>query len=282
MIYTYTEDLPYTSAILNKREFYRLPRHILLPPYLTVNPYFVEFTDSIDEVFDATVEAKLEALQNIRNMWVPTKEVESTIQNEGMIAFSEWGGPDRAVVVSQVNLLGMKLASAGIVSEQAYRALAKFLGSYWFEKGKKSSIDFVNFCSGYDLTIEKLWTNDYKQFYPEGDTSIGAKIYDSPPGSWYPTTHVRVSAPGAAELNPLVLSAFFYEIANYNLVIEFLLNLYEGSFVDINNIEAAIVCMGVGQETIYNMESTSLDLVRHSTVGGWTGGVGQPLTQVNT
>lgn len=218
-IYTYTLDLPYTNPELNRREFYRLPRSILLPPYLAVNPYFVEYTNAIDTVFDYNVEAKTDALRNIRNMWVTTKELESKIQNQEMIEFVEWGGVDRTTLIQQVNMLGLKLANAGVFSEDGFRALSKFLGTFWFEKGKSTAIDFINFCLGVEFKIYRLWTADYVDFLKEGDSGIGATIYDTPAGDWYPTTHVVVEAPAGYDVDPQALTNFFYEICNYNLVL---------------------------------------------------------------
>ena len=145
LCYTYTPDLPHTVPIENKRAFYKLPRSILLAPYLSINPYFVDYADAIDSVFDYIIEARIDALTQIRNMWVTTKALEEKVVNKEMLDFTDWGGPERAIIVQQVNLLGMKLANAGVMNEGAYRAIAKFLGSYWFGKGKAAAIDFLNF-----------------------------------------------------------------------------------------------------------------------------------------
>lgn len=256
MIYTYTVDLPHTDASKNRREYYRLPRSVLLPPYLLVNPYFVEYTDSIDEVFDATIEHKLEGLRNIRNMWATNKTTEAKISDQAMVEFIDWGGTDRATVVKQVNLLGLRLSNANLVDENSYRTLSRFLGLYWFEKGKNSAVDFLNFCLGTDFEIQNLFTQDYATFHPETDAIVGAKVYDDPPGPWYPTTHVRLTVPGAYRVDPITTANFFYEIANYNLVLEMLQAVFEGIITSRDSLtHAEIVCMAISKVETFSFAS---------------------------
>jgi hypothetical protein len=261
MIYTYTVDLPYSVPEQNRREFFRLPRSILLPPYLLINPYFVEYVDAIDVVFDTPIESKIEAIRNIRNMWISSKFTELAIQEQKMVEFVDWGGPDRATVVAQVNLLGLKLATANLVDENSYRTLSRFLGMYWFGKGKETTIDFMNFCLKTDFEISKLWTTDYKHFVPEGDTEIGATIYDSPPGPWYPTTHVRISVPAGYSVDPITIANFFYEIANYNLVLELLQAYYDANIVSHDSSTHAKIVAVAGEEvTTYTFASDHFDI----------------------
>lgn len=256
--YTYTTDLPYPSATLNRRAYVKLPRSILLPPYLLINPYFVDYTDAIDEVFDPWVEAKIEALTNIRNMWLTNKNTEEKINNGAMLDITDWGGPERATVVAQVNLLGMKLATAGVVSENAYRSISRFLGQYWFEKGKATAMDFLNFCLGTSFTISKMWTKDYVDFYEETNPIVGAKVYDTPAGEWYPTTHMGITIPGDYVINPIVLSNFFYEICNYNLVLRIITNYYDCQIITSDSTtQANLVATAAEGDQIWDFESDS-------------------------
>ena len=259
MIYTYTMDLPYQDPALNRRAYYKLPRSILLAPYLATNDYFVDYTNAIDEIFESTVDAKIDALAQIRNMWVTTKALEEKSAANKMLDFSDWGGPERAVIVSQTNLLGVKLSNAGIISEKSYRAIAKFLGSYWFEKGKASMMDFVNFCLGTNLVINRLWTKDYVFFVPEGSPKIGATIYDTVPGPWYPTTHVKIQVPDDYYISVTTLSKFFYEISNYNLI------LFTGTDYDIpipegDPVETKVVALVMRTANVYKMFFTEIDI----------------------
>lgn len=281
MIYSYTSDLPYTTAIQNRKAFTKLPKSILLAPYLLTNPYFVAYANSIDTVFDYLVEAKIDALTQIRNMWVTTKAVEAKVADQQMISFLDWGGPERAVIVSQVNLLGMKLANAGVVSESGYRALAKFLGSYWFGKGKNAAIDFLNFCLGQGLTIDILVSQDYVNFFKSSDVS-GSFIYDSTPGPWFPTTHVQIGMPPGYALDPVTLGSFFYEICNYNLVLYSVSVNEDVRILTPDSDIFANIMLFVGLvNPIILLETPYYPIKYHSRVGGWTNGVGQTLIQIS-
>lgn len=281
-IYTYEVDLPYVVPEQNKREFYKLPRSLLLAPYLATNPYFVDYANAIDHVFDYVIEARIDALTQIRNMWVTTKSIEKKVKDHMMIDFIDWGGPERAVIVQQVNLLGMKLANAGVVSEGAYRAIAKFLGAYWFGKGKAAAIDFLNFCLGGGLTITRLVTEDYVHFYPETSAAVGAFVYDNPPGPWFPTTHVQIGMPSGYGVDPVTLGSFFYEICNYNLVLYAISQTFEFRAISWDSqYDANILVLGGFGNLLYTGTTPVYPIKYHSKVGGWTGGVGKPLTRID-
>jgi len=272
-VYTYTPDLPATTAEQNRRAFVKLPRSILLAPYLFMNQYFVDYADSIDRVFDYNVEAKVDALNSMRNMWVSTKTMEAKVTSGEMIDFIDWGGPERAMIVSQVNLLGMKLQNAGVVSESGYRALAKFLGSYWFGKGKNAAIDFLNFCLGSGLTISPLVTQDYVNFYSPTDSTVGAYIYDTSPGPWFPTTHVIITMPDQYGVDPVTLGSFFYEICNYNLVLHAISIAIKTLIVTEDNSTFANIMLGGGLWTpVFAGQTNNYPIRYHSKMGGWTGG----------
>jgi hypothetical protein len=79
-------------------------------------------------------------------------------------------------------------------------------------------MEFINFCLATDFQITVLWTKDYVHFFPEGSSAIGTPIWKG--GNWYPTTHVMIIAKGGLEgVDFTTLVNFFYEIANYNLVL---------------------------------------------------------------
>lgn len=213
----HTLDLPSNNPTLNKRLGYALPTSILLPPFLAMNSYFVEYTKIIDTVFDVMVTPKIEALGNLRNMWVTSAEVEEKVVEYSMIDFADWSAPEKTLLIKQVNLLGMKLSNSGIASDAAYLAISRFVGMYWFEKGRQAAIDFINFCLDQDFKLVKLWTNDYTTFVEEGDPSIGVPVWEG--GTWYQTTHVAIIVTGGLNFSPQVLTIFFDDIANYNLVL---------------------------------------------------------------
>lgn len=207
------------SAKTNKRLGIKVPRSTLLPPYLALNDYYVDYTNSIDVVFGKLVDEKIDIISNLRNMWVQNHTTEVTAQANMIITSDQWSIPEREIVVKQVNMLGMKLQNAGVVTDDAYQQIARFVGMYWFGKGTEAFINFINYCLQSQLTVATMWTQDYKLFLEEGNTGIGTPIWEG--GTWYPTTHVTIVANNGLQGQDIrTITSFFYEIANYNLVLE--------------------------------------------------------------
>lgn len=269
-------------------EFDLVSREALLPPYLASNPYFLEFIDAIDEVFD-DVETAVEGLRHIRDPWRFGKGS----QRETMLDMSHDGGLSFDSLAQQVNLLGVRFSTPLMLNEESFRVLSKWLGRYWFEKGTESFVNFVSFCLGIELSVDVLWTRDYVTFIKESDLAKllrpitrPDKVYfsDFDPavntefvaaggnpdvlaswslpstkatslvhstvasraghtggtltveqtidnkgdtivsgtGPYFPTTHVRIRTDldSFMKYGVVALSKMFYEVDNYNLVIE--------------------------------------------------------------
>lgn len=243
----YSLDTPSTDIAENKRLGYRVPRNVLLPPYLALTPYYTEYSDTIDEVFSTTVDQPTEILAKLRNVWPTVPSTEQIIENHELLNFSDWPQFEREILVHQVNSLGMKLQTAGILSDDQYQIISRWVGQYWFGKGTESFINFINYCLGSSLSVQWLWTQDYVTFLPDGDPGIGTPIWKG--GTWYPTSHVSINAAGGlASLDPQTLVAFFYEIANYNLVLQSLnltFNLWIVDKIAPGYTDAQIVAMGM-------------------------------------
>ncbi len=217
-----------------------VPRSILCPPYLKNNPYYEAWVDQIDTVWSTMVDPKIRALGDLRNMWVTNPQLEQKVVDQQMIEITDWDIPERKILVQQVNLLGMQLASAGVLTDQNFLLISRFLGLYWFGKGTQAFIEFMNFCCGLDLEIKNLWSqndlvsaNQYHNLTEEDDEGNppGTPIWEG--GTWFPTTHVNITATGG--LTPIALtsiSTFFYEIANYNLVLNSIESSYEMMITD--------------------------------------------------
>lgn len=247
------------SALTNKRLGIKVPRSILLPPYLALNDYYVDFTNAIDSVFGTMVDAKINVLANIRNMWVQNPTTEAAVQAGKLIDSSSWSSFEREIVVKQVNMLGMKLQNAGVVTDAAYQQISRFVGQYWFGKGTQTFIEFINYCLGSNLVIVNQWTQNYVNFYPEGDPTIGTPIWEG--GTWYPTTNVVIEAAGGLQGQDInTIAAFFYEIANYNLVLQSIDQSFNIPFVvDPISGDRAFVAIGaymVSQISIANSIGT--------------------------
>ncbi len=243
------------DAKTNRRLGIKVPRSTLLPPYLMVNDYFVEYTNAIDDVFGRLVDSKAAIISNLRNMWVQNPDTEALIQEAQIIPNDAWSMPERAIVVQQVNLLGMKLQNAGIVSDDAYQTISRFVGQYWYGKGTYGFIDFINYCLSSNLQVTLLWTQNYEDFLPEGDAGIGTPVWEG--GTWYPTTHVLISVvDGLGTLDIATLQSFFYEIANYNLVLQAVNSVYNVPIVaNQADDNAVIVALGLYVDTDVTISS---------------------------
>lgn len=218
--YTYSLSPPTTDVTENIRLGYRTPRSILLPPYLTLTNYIPEYMNAIDTVFESMVDIPTEIVGNLRNMWVTNPELENNqIANSELIPFEAWSQPEWEILVKQVNMLGMKFSAASVLTNANYQSIARWVGKYWFGKGTAAFIDFINYCLSSSLKIEQLWTADYKTFYPTGDPHIGTPIWEN--GTWYPTPNVSITSTGGLQnVDVQTLTTFFYEIANYNVVLQ--------------------------------------------------------------
>lgn len=215
----YTRDFPDTFA-RSVRLGYRLPRSILLPPYLEINDFFIDLADSIDSVFSEAVDTKTDILRDMRNMWVSNPDLERKIMDqESTINKTDWSIPEQNIVLKQLNMLGLQLGVPTVMfNEVSFMNLCRYIGMFWFEKGRENFIDFINFCCETKFVIKNLWTENYVDFYPEGDENIGTPIWKG--GTWYPTTHVQFQTinPTFTDIN--IIAQLFYEISNYNLVLE--------------------------------------------------------------
>jgi hypothetical protein len=236
------------SAIERKRLGIKIPRSTLLPPYLATNPYFVAYTDAMDSVYGSTVDAELETLSNIRNMWAQSPDTETYVDAGELIPRDTWPKFSRDLVVKTVNLLGLKLQTAGIVTDDAYQTISRFVGIYWFEKGTQAFMEFVNYCLSSDFRVFNMWTADYVSFLPEGDPDIGTPIWEG--GTWYPTTHVTIVAEGGLKgIDILTLQQFFYEIANYNLVLQAVdANFNMMVVAELDDGETKVVAVGLNND----------------------------------
>lgn len=243
------------EIVENKRLGIITPRRVLLPPYLVNNQYFTEFADAIDYVFQSNIDSKIRAIKNLRNMWVSNPAAEQKILDAEMLDLSDWSQPEREILVKQVNMLGMKLKSAGVLTNDNYQIVSRFLGQYWFGKGTQAFIEFINFCLNTNLLIHRMWAEDqgdyqYHNLTVENSdgTPPGTPIWEDG-GTWFPTTHIQIEADGGFSNASLsTLTEFLYEIANYNLVLQSVnstFNLYITDNLGDGHTTANIVAIGI-------------------------------------
>ncbi len=212
-------------------KFVRLPRSILLAPYLLTNPYYIDFTDGIDTVMDYT-ETQQEGLSNLRDVWVLGKDAEG----KNYIDSSFDGGAAFDTLVQQVNLLGFRLTSPMSLNDQTFRIMSKWLGRYWFEKGTEAFINFASFCLNIPLDVDVLWTRDYVNFISERELAKRLRPITKPDKVYF------------SDFDPLINTEF---------------------------VQAG----GTEEELLsWSLPAINSQTLIHSTVGGRTGGVGQPLS----
>lgn len=268
-----------------RRLGYKIPRSTLLPPYLELNPYYAEYTDGIDQVWTELHDNGAKALQNIRNPWVTSVELEQkVVAHEDMIELPDWAIQERETLVKQVNMLGMKLKSAGVLTDQNYQTVSRYLGMYWRGKGTQAFIDFIDFCLDTTLTVRKFWAEigpvadayNNMTLEPTPGEPPGVPMWEG--GTWFPTTHVAIEAVngslGHVDHNTLV--QFFYEIANYNLVLQSITNVFYMPIVDDPNEDpitgtASIVAVAlyrIHQVLISNLGQFGADPPSHRFIDG--------------
>lgn len=233
------------TAKWRKRHGIKVPRSTLLPPYMSVNPYFVAYCDAMDSVYGETVDAELHTLSNIRNTWVQNPETEVFAEAGELMPTETWSVPNRDLIVKQVNALGLKLQTAGIVTDDAYQTISRFVGQYWFGKGTVKFIEFINYCLSSDFRVYNMWTENYVDFFAEGEPEIGTPIWEG--GTWYPTTHVLIEALGGLQgIDIRTLQQFFYEVANYNLVLRAIDARFDLKVVDsVSQTETRIIAVAM-------------------------------------
>lgn len=238
------------SALYNRRNGIMIPRRNMLPPYLKRNPYFTAYADIVDQFMLNNVDLPTEGLRLIRDPWVSNPTMEALIQSGQMIDESQWTLQDRATLVRQANSLGMRLQNAGVVTDKAYQALIRFVGTYWFGKGTQSFIEFINFCLDVDLKLTPLWTNDYKAFIPYSDVPSGSTILDGVTNGFYPTTHVAIEVTDFTTFDPKTVTSLFNDVANYNLVLYALTMVYKIKIISALTGKADLIFDGIVSEKI--------------------------------
>jgi hypothetical protein len=240
-------------------------------------------------VFESTVDIPTETIGNLRNMWVTNPALENDqIAKSELIPFEAWSQPEWEILVKQVNMLGLKLSTASVLTNNNYQSIARWVGQYWFGKGTAAFIDFINYCLSSSLAIEQLWTQDYVTFYPTGDSRIGTPLWEG--GTWYPTPNVSITATGGLQnIDVQTLTTFFYEIANYNIVLHDIALTFDIPIsTTVGGTNAPIVAMGLSMiqavpiSNLYSYGADSPPIVNDSLVPttAWTTNPG--ATNLNT
>ncbi len=206
----------------------KVRRRDLLPPYLQQD-IWVELADAIDTLWGNTVENQIDALGKLRELWIANKAVEADVEKRILVDPSKYSSFDPTTEMLRMNLLGVALTAPNFISLEDSVRINRNVASFWYSKGLGDFIDFIGYCLNVKAEMINLWTEDYIVFVPEGQH--GTPLWEG--GTWYPTTHVQVKFdPGKYMGFPVVsFIQLFYDIANYDLVIE---KLISEAWIDIN------------------------------------------------
>lgn len=190
-----------------------MARSVLLPDSLNT-PFWRTLMDSVDVVWDDTIDSKIKDLYRINESLLF-----DTTEEFGLTPASSLNIMDRETAVKKLSSLGLKLRTTEGISNEALTRLCANISMYWFSKGSRQFIPFLSYTLGVRLSVVQLYTNDYVTFLEEGDVGIGTTIYDG--GTWYPTSHVTVYIDPATlvETDLQSLIDVFFAVAPYNLVV---------------------------------------------------------------
>lgn len=206
-----------------------VPRKALLPPYMG-HAAWQDMADAIDEVFGPAVDNMVDALRYLRRVDIYDERegtlpgstphpVVAKIQSRDLIEASLFDHVDPVTDRLRLNHLGLRVFDPTILDADSVSRLVGQVGSFWYLKGLGTFLDFIAFTLNIEITYSTLWTQDYVVFRPEGHASIGTPVWQG--GAWYPTTHVRLDIPSGVSLTQLLnFKRLFYDIANYNLILE--------------------------------------------------------------
>lgn len=207
-----------------------VPRKTLLPPYMSAEAW-QDLADVIDEVFGEQVDPFIDALKYLRETFIyddrvidspdfTPHPVQASILNRDLIDASLFDTYDTITERLRLNQLGLRVLDPTVLDLPAVNRLVQNIGAFWYIKGTEQFLDFISFILNTDVKYYMLWTRDYVHFLKENNPAIGTPVWAG--GQWYPTTHIRLDI-SESNLAPGVLVNFvrlFYDISNYNLVLE--------------------------------------------------------------
>lgn len=196
-----------------------ISRQILLPEFLKSYPHWNDLAYAIDEAFDESVDQPSNMLARVREVIHLGLAAQMKILDKQVLAEVDFDRFEREILIKCLTFVGCPIQNYTIFSDAQLFRMLQHMPTYWYSKGGVNVGEFISFVLGVDVDIANLWTADYVNFYPEGDSSIGLPVYDG--GTWYPTSHVRLGY-DPFQLTDLTipnLKKFLHDMLNYNLVL---------------------------------------------------------------
>lgn len=264
-----------------------MARRKLLPTYLTGQAW-VDMCDAIDVVFAEAVDTPTDNLGKLRDLWLTNATTEGKVELAQLIPEADLDIFERTILVKQLNMLGYALRDPkGLTDEQLAR-MVRNMSVYWYSKGKEDLSGFLSYTLGTDVIMSNMWTQDYLNFYPEGDPIIGTPIWEG--GTWYPTTHTTVEVDLLTMPSSMTIETFagiFNDISNYPLV---LLYIVSASRIPISSSLGDFIPVAMGGISndyfiIANFVLGSGDITTGHSGGGYTpiagGSIGGNVPWIN-
>ena len=196
-------------------------RRDLLPPYLQ-SRLWQDLADCVDEVWGQSVDTQITALGRLRESILTNSEVYGLAEQRVLINPNKYDTFDPTTEMLRLSMLGLQVTSPDFLTSSDLNRLNQHLGTFWYSKGLYDFIDFIGYCLNVTAKLENLWTQDYIDFVPEGQQGIS--IQEG--GTWFPTTHVKITFDPSKYLDfpAVAMVQLFYDIANYNLVLQALVS----------------------------------------------------------
>lgn len=207
-----------------------MTREKLLSPYLDT-PVWQQLIEAIDQLLaNENIDDAKRQLRNLRSP-INTQSAAFTVSLEGnkLTRLEDVESLERDSIIQHANLIGFNFKTSNLLQVQDYLRISLYVAQYYAEtKGTVAWQDFLGFVLNAQFTVTPMWTQNYVDFFEEGDPAIGYSVYEG--GFWYPTTHVVLAYdPSKFSLSPQTVYEFFYYFANINLVLEYIFLEFTGS-----------------------------------------------------
>ena len=193
-------------------------RDRLLPPNYSDLAVWKDLADAIDAVFKARIDNPQKLFPLLRDIF-PYRYAEwgQTLPTGLFDKTNLYPFPKEEYILVN-NLLGFSFSNS-LFDREDFQALSSNVSHYYAQKGSENFMDFFGYCLGAQFDAKVLWTDNYTDFYQEGDPLIGLPIYSG--GTWYPTSTVDLVYDFIkfGIFSPYEVTDFFYYVAPLNLVL---------------------------------------------------------------
>ena len=155
-----------------------------LPSVFGDNPFYTDYFDALTDTWQNSIFPYMRLFSNIRQtIDLDTKDPQELY-----------------ILIRNANLLGYKFIS-NFLNQKDYLKLVDFIARYYELEGTKQFANFLGYVKASKIKIEQLWSqvgiNDYTEFYYKSEIDTNNTILSNPgqttPGTWYPTSHKRIS-----------------------------------------------------------------------------------------